>query len=452
MDENTLIGRLKRYGQVSTTLGGLATRLLSEKYLGVSVNREKYAEQLKNALGEIRGPILKVAQLLSTIPHALPEEYMRELQKLQSNAPSMGWPFVKRRMQRELGLTWEKKFKNFEREASAAASLGQVHRAESLEGVFLACKLQYPDMMTAVEADITQLKGLFNLYELYDKTISTAEVFIEIADRLKEELNYLLEAKHLKYYGHMLEREQHIHVPKVIDELTTNRLLTMTWLEGKPIMNILDKPLEFRNQVAINLFRAWYVPFYFYGTIHGDPHLGNYTVCDNSDLNLLDFGCIRIFEPRFVKAVIDLYQALKNNDKDLACSAYEAWGFKNLSHEMIETLTLWAQFLYGPLLQNRARLIDERTKPQEIYGHEIAMQVHKKLKELGGVSPPREFVFMDRAALGLGSVFMHLKSEVNWHMLFEELIADFNVEALEKRQCEALHLFFEEPVEKCHTS
>ena len=112
---------------------------------------------------------------------------------------------------------------------------------------------------------------------------------------------------------------------------------------------------EDRNKLALRMFRAWYVPFYGYGVIHGDPHLGNYTVRDDLDLNLLDFGCIRVFRPRFVKGVIDLYWALVHDDRDLAVAAYESWGFAKLDNATVDVLNEWASYLYGPLMRGPAR-------------------------------------------------------------------------------------------------
>ena len=175
------------------------------------------------------------------------------------------------------------------------------------------------------------------------------------------------------------------------------------------------------------MFRAWYVPLYYYGVIHGDPHLGNYTVRPDLGINLLDFGCVRVFPASFVKGVIDLYRALDQDDEALAVAAYESWGFNNLSREMIDVLNRWARFLYAPLLDDRKRRIQEAEAGH--LGREVAEDVHRELRRLGGVKPPREFVFMDRAAVGLGSVFLHLKAEINWRRLFHELIADFDVSA-----------------------
>jgi len=418
-------------------MGGLAARLAGERYLGLNLDRGRHAAELKAALGSIKGPLMKVAQLLATIPDGLPKEYVRELAQLQANAPAMGWPFVRRRMAGELGTDWQTRFRDFEKTAARAASLGQVHRATALDGRPLACKLQYPDMASAVEADLGQLKLAMGLYERYDRAVTTGDIHAEIADRLREELDYEREAAHMRLYGEILRVELGVAVPVPQPDLSTRRLLTMTWLDGSPILEVARKAtLAVRNEIALRMFRIWYVPFYYYGVIHGDPHLGNYTVAPDRTVNLLDFGCVRIFPASFVRGVIDLYHALQREDRDLAVHAYQSWGFGNLSREMIEVLNRWALFVYGPLLDDRKRLIQE--KRSGAYGASVAESVHRDIRRLGGVRPPREFVFMDRAAVGLGSVFMHLKAEINWYRLFHDLIGDFDEAALAVRQRSAL--------------
>jgi len=421
-------------------MAGLGARLAGERYLGLTIDRERHAADLKAALGGIKGPLMKVAQLLATIPDALPEEYVRELVQLQADAPAMGWPFVRRRMTGELGPDWQQRFKSFEHEAARAASLGQVHCAAALDGTKLACKLQYPDMASAVEADLRQLRLAMGLYERYDRTVTTGEIHTEIAARLREELDYEREAAHMRLYGAILADEPGVAVPRPIPELSTRRLLTMTWLDGAPLLEVAaTAPLAVRNEIALRMFRIWYVPFYYYGVIHGDPHLGNYTVAHDRTVNLLDFGCIRIFPARFVKGVIDLYHALQRNDRELAVEAYRAWGFGDLSSDMIAVLNRWATFVYGPLLDDRARMIQERRRRGEVDdGRSLVDDVHRDIRRLGGIAPPRAFVFMDRAAVGLGSVFLHLKAKVNWHRLFHELIDGFDERRLAQRQEQAL--------------
>lgn len=431
--------RAARYAKVSGTVAGLAARVAGERYLGIDIPREKHAQQLMIALGGLKGPLMKVGQILATIPEALPPEYARALQQLQSNAPPMGRPFVRRRMRAELGPDWESKFRVFSYDAAAAASLGQVHNATLHDGRTIACKLQYPDMRTAIEADLNQLKLVFSLYEKFDKAISTKMIHGELRARLFEELDYTLEARHCNLYRWMLRDEKDIHVPEVIPELSTERLLCATWLDGRRILDFIDANPEKRNALAVTMFRAWYVPLYYYGIIHGDPHLGNYTVREDGGINLLDFGCVRIFPAPFVGGVIDLYHALQHDDIARAVHAYETWGFHGLNKEQIETLNIWARFLYGPVLEDRIRPIGEITNG--VYGRETAQKVHERLRSAGSVTIPSAFVFMDRAALGLGSVFLHLRAEVNWYNLFNGLIDGFDRDSLHQRQAEALSRF-----------
>ena len=435
-DAASLGGRLRRYARVGTTMGGLAARFAGNRLLGIDVPRPEHAAELTAALGGLKGPLMKVAQILSTVPDMLPEEYTKELAQLQHNAPSMGWAFVKRRMQAELGVGWQSRFGEFAHEAAAAASLGQVHRARALDGRRLACKLQYPDMSSAVEADLQQLRVIFSLYRRYDRAIDPSNIHAELSARLREELDYRREAKQMRLYDRMLAGEASVFVPEPLDDLCTDRLLTMTWLDGEPLLSFVDRHIELRNTLARNMFRAWYVPFYEYGVLHGDPHLGNYTVRPDGSVNLLDFGCIRVFPASFIGAVIDLYHALRSGDEALAVHAYETWGFRGLDRRVIDILNQWARFLYRPLMEDRVQPIQE--DGGTMYGARVVGKVQRELREIGGVTPPREFVLMDRAAIGLGSVFTRLQAEVNWHRMFHELIAGFDASMIAARQQAAL--------------
>jgi predicted unusual protein kinase regulating ubiquinone biosynthesis (AarF/ABC1/UbiB family) len=436
-EENRFSARAARYVRVGTNVGAVAARYAGQRLFGIEADRSKGAAELAQALGGLKGPLMKVAQLLSTIPEALPPEYARELSQLQSQAPPMGPAFVRRRMVAELGPDWSRRFKSFEPAAAASASLGQVHRAVAHDGRVLAAKLQYPDMQSAVEADLNQLKIVFSIHARMDPAVETGEILKEIAARLREELDYELEARHMRLYALMLAGGPLIRVPDVLPELSTKRLLTMTWLDGRRLLEYKAAALEDRNQIARAMFRAWWYPFSHYGVIHGDPHLGNYTIFEEQGrpggINLLDYGCIRTFSTPFVQGVIDLYTGLATGNRDLIVHAYETWGFKGLTAELIEAMNIWARFIYGPLLEDRERSIAEGTTPGE-YGRREAFTVHKILREKGPVTVPREFVFMDRAAIGLGGVFLHLDARMNWYRLFNETIEGFKLEEVAERQ------------------
>jgi predicted unusual protein kinase regulating ubiquinone biosynthesis (AarF/ABC1/UbiB family) len=449
-EENRLSARAARYVRVGTNVGAVAARVAGQRLFGREGDDAANAAALAAALGGLKGPIMKVAQMLATIPEALPAEYAQALAQLQSQAPPMGPAFVRRRMMAELGPDWAQLFKSFEQHPAASASLGQVHRAVAHDGALLAAKLQYPDMQSAVEADLNQLKVVFALHARMNPAVETAEILKEVSARLREELDYDLEARHMALYALIFRDEPSIRVPEWKRDLSTRRLLTMTWLEGRRLLDYKEAPLEDRNSIARALFKAWWYPFSHYGVIHGDPHLGNYTIFSGetpngaaggpegslgkpAGINLLDYGCIRTFPTPFVQGVIDLYTGLLKGNRDLMVHAYETWGFKGLSGELIDTLNIWARFIYGPLLDDREREIAEGTTPGQ-YGRKEAFTVHKQLQEKGPVKVPREFVFMDRAAIGLGGVFLHLAARLNWHDMFNATIEGFVREEVAERQ------------------
>jgi predicted unusual protein kinase regulating ubiquinone biosynthesis (AarF/ABC1/UbiB family) len=438
---NRFSARAARYARVGANMGGVAARMAGARLFNLEGRDASNAAVLAQALGGLKGPIMKVAQLLATIPDLIPPEYAAELQKLQSEAPPMGVAFVKRRMQAELGPNWQSRFGSFELKPAAAASLGQVHRAATKDGEPLACKLQYPDMQSAVEADLRQLELVFAVHRRMDPAIDTREIAKEIGERVREELDYEREAKHAALYAMALDDVEQVRVPKVHPDLSTKRLLALSWLEGEKILQFTEAETEIRNRLAVAMFKAWWHPFSHAAVIHGDPHLGNYTVFSEDGeargINLLDYGCVRIFHPRFVGGVVDLYRGLQRDERDRVVHAYETWGFKNLSNELIDILNIWARFIYAPLLDDRIRTVADGVQPGE-YGRRQAFEVHKALKEKGPVTVPREFVFMDRAAVGLGAVFLHLKAELNYHQLFEAEIEKFSLDTLAERQTQAL--------------
>ena len=441
-EANRFSARAARYARVGANVGGVAARFAGQKLFGGRDGADATnAAALAAALGGLKGPIMKVAQLLATVPDLVPPEYAAELGKLQSDAPPMGAAFVTRRMMSELGPAWRERFGSFDLKPAAAASLGQVHRATDPDGALLACKLQYPDMPSAVEADLKQLEVLFAVQRRFSAIIDTREILKEIGDRIREELDYEHEARNARLYRDVLANVPSVRVPAVRPDLSTKRLLVLDWLDGEKILTFKESPIETRNRLAVAMFQAWWHPVAQIGVIHGDPHLGNYTVFrdggEPAGINLLDYGCVRVFPPRFLAGVVDLYRGLLHDDRALVVHAYETWGFKRLSNELIDILNIWARFIYGPLLEDRTRTVADGVKPGE-YGRREAFRVHQALREKGPVTVPREFVFMDRAAVGLGAVFLHLDAELNFHRMFEAELDGFDRDALAARQAAAL--------------
>ena len=302
----------------------------------------------------------------------------------------MGAAFVKRRMQAELGPDWQARFGSFDLKPAAAASLGQVHRATTQDGAPLACKLQYPDMQSAVEADLSQLEIAFALHRRLDPAIDTREIAKEIGERVREELDYEREAKHAALYAHALRGIAEVRVPDVYPELSTRRLLTSRLARrredpglsprrrpgdpqparGRDVQGLVASLQPRRRDPRRSASRQ----------LHGLLR----RAASRAGINLLDYGCVRIFHPRFVGGVVDLYNGLLHDDRDRIVHAYETWGFKRLSAELIDILNIWARFIYGPLLDDRMRTVADGVKPSE-YGRRQAFEVHRALKEKGPV-------------------------------------------------------------------
>jgi len=404
-----------------------------EGKLGRSATSDELAHYLKTHLGTLKGPLMKVGQILATVPGVLPSAYAEAFLTLSNQAPPMGPLFVKRRMIKELGLEWRDLFKQFQMTPTFAASLGQIHKAEIDEGGAVAVKLQYPDMRHVVETDLKYLRLLCRVYERYGKALMTQNLQDELKERLLEELDYTLEAQHILWFQKALENEKGVVVPQVYLKLSTNKVLTMSWLAGESLLHFTTAETALREQIAKRLFRAWWNPFYTMGLLHGDPHLGNYTVnTQTHELNILDFGCVRVFDSTVVEGMIRLFKGLKENNSSLIQKAYAQIGFKQTSQEVIEVLNMWARFLYEPLLYDEERFItNDRSGTQ---GRRLAEEVHRLLSRQGGVMPPREFVFLDRAAVGIGAALMRLNVKMNWHQLFMELVKDFHPKKLKEKQ------------------
>ena len=332
-EKNRFTARAARYARVGANVGGVAARLAGARMLGGERDRAGEASALGGARAA-QGSDHEGRAIDGDHSRSAPGGIRRRIAEAASEAPPMGWAFVRRRMIAELGADWPKKFAEL-RAPSRGGSLARPGAsARSLDGAQLACKLQYPDMQSAVEADLQQLQWLLAIRRRLDAAIDTTEIAKEIGARVREELDYRREAKHAALYRAMLEGIGSVRVPLAWPELSTGRLLTLDWLDGSRMLAHKNAPLAVRNRLATAMFTAWWFPFSRFGVIHGDPHLGNYTVFaedgEPAGINLLDYGCVRIFPPKFVRGVVDLYHGLLHGDDDLVVHAYETWGFRGL--------------------------------------------------------------------------------------------------------------------------
>ena len=274
--------------------------------------------------------------------------------------------------------------------------------------------------------------------------IDTREIAREIGARVREELDYVREARLARLYQIMLAGRPLVRIPRIFDALSTRRLLTMQWLDGDGLLEFQDAPAEWRNTIAMALFDAWWLPFSQFGVIHGDPHLGNYSVVARArargggsrrSISSTTAACAS-FPPASSAAWWSSTEACKATRRGWSMPT-KSGASRRLSRETVAALNIWARFIYGPLVDDRVRSIADGVKPGE-YGRREAFAVARALKAQGPLKVPREFVFMDRAAIGLGGAFLRLRAELNFHRLFEAAIEGFSVEAVAARQSAAL--------------
>lgn len=434
MQETIPTNRLARAGTLLSAGSEIAMRWLVKHVMGESTD-DVAPEVLQKALGNLKGPIMKVAQMLGNIPGAVPESYRKAFAGLQTMASPMGPLFVKRRLKQELGADYARHFADFEEAAFKAASLGQIHKGRLTTGEEIVCKLQYPAMQEVIAADFKHIRMIARSIESRMK-MNVTELIDEIEERFLEELDYRREARNMDVFRSIYEKSVMSsivaapHIPHVFHELSTDKLLVMQLCKGELLVDMQISEDQ-ANVYGRQLFWSWYWPFYYAGTIHGDSHMGNYMFQDGQ-LSVFDFGCARGFSQHFVESVLMLYQGLRDDCRDQYVEAFEQWGFRPLTREIVVALHRWASYIYAPLLDDRIRPIEIDYSVQQ--GRKLSREVAELIAKSGGVRIPREFVFLDRATVGIAGTLLQLRSQNNWHQEFEAMVAHAQPQLISQRQ------------------
>ncbi len=285
-------------------------------------------EVLRNILVELGPVFVKLGQLLSTRPDLLPGKYVDALTDLQARVPPVDWIEVENLIKQELGQPIEQVFSKIEQEAIAAGSIGQVHQAILLDGTKVALKVQRPEIDAIVTQDIAILKNLAELASLTDfgKDFDIVALAEEFSTALIAELDFTSEAKYTEKLQQNLNNSrwidpQQIAVPEVYWEITTAKLLTIEWLEGKPILeaeiptNKDGKELDtLRREATTIIFRSFFQQIYIDGFFHADPHPGNIFYLDDGRVAFLDCGMIGRLDPRTQQILTEMLLAVVDLD------------------------------------------------------------------------------------------------------------------------------------------
>jgi len=428
-------GRARR----AIKMGGLASQVGSS-YLWTSLRkpfleaadyeREMLSTHLKNARRivesskQLRGAFMKLIQMLSTRNDLLPVEAIDILKTTQSSVPPMDYKLISKQLRHELGKPPEQIFASFETEAFAAASLGQVHRARLKNGEEVAVKIQYPGVAETVEHDLSNLKLLLRAMQrvvgdVMRQPIDTKNIYAELEERLREELDYISEARNVTEFGRLLADEPDVMVPRVIKELTTHRVLTMTYLDGYRLSDIFGEhaDLELRTWVARKYYRLIWRQILEFGALHTDPQPGNYLVTYHPHLGILDFGSVRHFTDTVRRAYLHLAQSmLAGDDKGVATALFKL-GYLDRGQDPAPLVRM-IYVLFEPVI------IDRVYHPDEYDAVAKATEVSEMAFEHKLYKSPRHSIFLLRALIGLDGIMKGLAVKTNYCTLFRKCIED----------------------------
>lgn len=375
---------------------------------------------------ELRGAFMKLVQILSMRDDILPSEALRVLSVVQSQVPPMDYGEIRAQVKRELGACPNEVFGSFEEQAFAAASLGQVHRATLGSGEQVVVKVQYPGVEETVQQDLRNVKALLHAFtrlgrDVMRQDIDQSEMYQELEERLHEELDYLNEAKNIALFQHMFRDDPEVLIPAVYPELSSRRVLTMGLLEGYPFADILKPGVdqEIKDWVAMKYFRVTWRQIFEFGTLHTDPHPGNYLVTYHPKLAMLDFGSIRIFPEAIRAAYHDLAAAILRRDRAAMSDCFLRLGFIGPDDDP-EPMIRIMDVIFEPVLNDKPydpRDYDSLEKGMEIAGIGFENRLFRT---------PGHRIFLTRALIGLDAYLKQLGTVTNWHRAFSDCVERYH--------------------------
>jgi ubiquinone biosynthesis protein len=434
MERKTLTsGRARR----AMKMGSLASQVGSS-YLWTSLRRPflnsaRYEQELldlhlKNARRvvegskQLRGAFMKLVQMLSMREDLLPGEALEILRTTQASVPAMDYRLISQQIRRELSKSPEQLFASFDTEAFAAASLGQVHRARLKNGEEVAVKIQYPGVDATVEQDLGNLKLLLRTLQtiagdVMRQKIDTKTIYAELQERLREELDYVNEARNIDEFRRLLGNDDTILIPRVIKSLSTRRVLTMTYVDGYRLADVLSETadLELRTWVARKYYDLVWRQILEFGVLHTDPQPGNYLVTWHPKLGVLDFGSVRHFSEAVRRASLQLAEAIIVHDDRAMAAALLRLGYIDREQDPAPMVQI-IYILFEPVITDRMYHPDEfdAVGKAAMVG-ELAFE-HKLYKS------PRHSIFLLRALIGLDGIMKGLGVKMNYCALFRDCV------------------------------
>jgi predicted unusual protein kinase regulating ubiquinone biosynthesis (AarF/ABC1/UbiB family) len=367
---------------------------------------------------ELKGAFMKLVQMLSMRTDLLPTAALEVLSTVQSSVPPMDAATIRKQVTRELGAAPEKLFAEFEPEAFAAASLGQVHRARLRDGTAVVVKIQYPGVEETVHQDLKNIRALIATLvrigrDVMGQKLDATEVARELEDRLREELDYVNEAANLARFRERFADDPDVVIPEPVPALSSRRVLTMHAVEGYPLNDILAPGVDqtLKDWVAIKYFQVTWRQIFEFGMLHTDPHPGNYMVTHHPRLCMLDLGSVRVFEEPIRRAYLDLATALLAEDEAAMADCFVRLEFLDPGDDPAPMIRVM-RIVFEPAL------VDAEYDPRGYVAVDRAMEIAQIGIEHRMFKSPGHRVFLLRALVGLESYIQQLGAVTNWRRVF----------------------------------
>jgi predicted unusual protein kinase regulating ubiquinone biosynthesis (AarF/ABC1/UbiB family) len=434
--DSPLTSRFSRTAKVWKLSARNSARFAVMKVRGAASPAERRAEldeqfairtaaDVAKELGEMKGVLMKAGQLISFIFETLPDEAQAALATLQADAAPMAPSLAAGVVESELGMPPERAFLDWSDLPVAAASIGQVHRAVSHEGVDVAVKVQYPGVHHAIESDLDAAEVMYGMFSaMMLKGLDAKGLVDELRDRMREELDYRLEARNVEEFGRIFAGHPWVRVPRLIPELSTRKLLTTEWVDGLSFE-------EFRRTASpATKQRAGEVIWRFaqhavlrHGAFNGDPHPGNYKFHHDGSVTFLDYGLVKRWSPgEWERLEPTLNAIIVHRDPQLLVRAMEDSGFLRAGHGVSAELVYdYVSSPYQPYL------VDEFTFTRQWMADTIGKMFdvqgpHQPVIE--ALNMPATFVILDRVVWGVNAILGKLDVSGPFRAMLLEYVAD----------------------------
>jgi predicted unusual protein kinase regulating ubiquinone biosynthesis (AarF/ABC1/UbiB family) len=380
------------------------------------------AQRIVESSKQLRGAFMKLIQMLSMRQDLLPGEALDVLRATQSSVPPMNYATISEQIRKEIGKRPEAIFKSFDQNAFAAASLGQVHRAVTRDGTDVAVKIQYPGVEDTVEQDLQNLKLLLRTlqalgHDVMRQQIDTTAVYRELENRLREELDYVNEARNLVEFGKRFAHDDEIMIPRYLKELSSRRVLVMTYVDGYPLSDVMspEVDLELREWVVRKVHNFAWRQILEFGILHTDFHPGNFLVSHHPRLGVLDFGSIRRFPESVRKANLQVARAILSGDDQSLAIAMARLGYLDRDQDAAPMVKI-IHILFEPMM------VDRVFDPLEYDAVANASKVGELALRNKLYKSPAHGVFLIRALIGLEGITRGLAVKTNYRRIFKDVV------------------------------